>query len=59
MTTSINHGYRGAVASIADSRLGWNTYRTGGRRTGYALFALAHRFEILKWAGAAYLYLAG
>ncbi|KJT88576.1 homoserine/homoserine lactone efflux protein [Salmonella enterica subsp. enterica serovar Heidelberg str. 76-0300] len=45
MTTSINHGYRGAVASIAGLQTGLgDTYRTGGRRTGYALFALAPRF---------------
>ncbi len=45
MTTSINHGYRGAAASIAGLQTGLGIrYRTGGRRTGYALFALAHRF---------------
>ena len=45
MTTSINHGYRGAAASIA------------GLQTGLAILfsrsVLA--FEVLKWAGAAYL----
>lgn len=30
MTTSINHGYRGAVASIAGLQTGLYSYRAGG-----------------------------
>lgn len=56
MTTSINHGYRGAVASIAglQTGLGIHIVLVGvGLGTLFSRSLLA--FEILKWAGAAYL----
>ena len=56
MTTSINHGYRGAAASIAglQTGLGIHIVLVGvGLGTLFSRSLLA--FEILKWAGAAYL----
>ena len=56
MTTSINHGYRGAVASIAglQAGLGIHIVLVGiGLGTLFSRSVLA--FEVLKWAGAAYL----
>ncbi|QUJ03342.1 LysE family transporter [Salmonella enterica subsp. enterica] len=55
MTTSINHGYRGAAA-IADSRAGLGIHIVlVGVGLGTRSFA-AVAFEILKWAGAAYIF---
>ena len=56
MTTSINHGYRGAAASIAglQTGLGIHIALVGiGLGTLFSRSVLA--FEVLKWAGAAYL----
>ena len=56
MTTSINHGYRGAVASIAglQTGLGIHIVLVGiGLGTLFSRSVLA--FEVLKWTGAAYL----
>ena len=55
-TTSINHGYRGAAASIAglQTGLGIHIILVGvGLGTLFSRSVLA--FEILKWAGVAYL----
>ena len=56
MTTSISHGYRGAAASIAglQTGLGIHIVLVGvGLGTLFSRSVLA--FEVLKWAGAAYL----
>jgi homoserine/homoserine lactone efflux protein len=56
MTTAINHGYRGAVASIAglQTGLGIHIVLVGiGLGTLFSRSVIA--FEVLKWAGAAYL----
>lgn len=56
MTTSINHGYRGAAASIAglQAGLGIHIILVGvGLGTLFSRSVIA--FEVLKWAGAAYL----
>jgi homoserine/homoserine lactone efflux protein len=56
MTTSINHGYRGAAASIAglQTGLGIHIVLVGiGLGTLFSRSVLA--FEVLKWAGAAIL----
>ncbi|MDX6020790.1 homoserine/homoserine lactone efflux protein [Scandinavium sp. V105_16] len=56
MTTAINHGYRGAAASIAglQTGLGIHIVLVGvGLGTLFSRSLLA--FEVLKWAGAAYL----
>lgn len=56
MTTSLNHGYRGAVASIAglQAGLGIHIVLVGvGLGTLFSRSVIA--FEVLKWAGAAYL----
>lgn len=56
MTTAISHGYRGAAASIAglQTGLGIHIVLVGvGLGTLFSRSLLA--FEILKWAGAAYL----
>ena len=56
MTTSISHGYRGAAASIAglQTGLGIHIVLVGiGLGTLFSRSILA--FEVLKWAGAAYL----
>ncbi|MEQ4529921.1 MAG: homoserine/homoserine lactone efflux protein [Mixta sp.] len=56
MSTSISHGYRGAAASIVGLQVGLSTHIV---LVGIGLGALFSRsllaFEILKWAGAAYL----
>lgn len=56
MTTAISHGYRGTVASIAGLQTGLATHIV---LVGIGLGALFSRsllaFEVLKWAGAAYL----
>ncbi|NDJ55437.1 homoserine/homoserine lactone efflux protein [Enterobacteriaceae bacterium 4M9] len=56
MTTAISHGYRGAVASISGLQLGLSIHIV---LVGAGLGALFSRsilaFEVLKWAGAAYL----
>ena len=56
MTTAISHGYRGAAASIAglQTGLGIHIVLVGvGLGTLFSRSVLA--FEVLKWAGAAYL----
>lgn len=56
MTTAINHGYRGASASIAglQTGLGIHIVLVGvGLGTLFSRSVIA--FEVLKWAGAAYL----
>lgn len=56
MTTAISHGYRGASASIAglQTGLGIHIVLVGvGLGTLFSRSAIA--FEVLKWAGAAYL----
>lgn len=56
MSTAISHGYRGAAASISGLQLGLAIHIV---LVGVGLGALFSRsllaFEILKWAGAAYL----
>ncbi|MEW7313114.1 homoserine/homoserine lactone efflux protein [Buttiauxella gaviniae] len=56
MTTAISHGYRGAAASIAGLQTGLAIHIV---LVGIGLGALFSRsllaFEILKWAGVAYL----
>ncbi|PKH19583.1 homoserine/homoserine lactone efflux protein [Enterobacterales bacterium CwR94] len=56
MSTGISHGYRGAVASIAGLQVGLSAHIV---LVGVGLGALFSRsllaFEVLKWAGAAYL----
>lgn len=56
MSTSIGHGYRGAAASIAGLQVGLGAHIV---LVGIGLGALFSRsllaFEVLKWAGAAYL----
>ncbi len=56
MTTSLNHGYRGAVASIAGLQTGLAIHIV---LVGVGLGTLFSRsviaFEVLKWAGAACL----
>ncbi|MDR7345584.1 homoserine/homoserine lactone efflux protein [Pantoea alhagi] len=56
MSTSISHGYRGAAASIAGLQVGLGAHIV---LVGIGLGALFSRsllaFEVLKWAGAAYL----
>lgn len=56
MTTAISHGYRGATASIAglQTGLGIHIVLVGvGLGTLFSRSVIA--FEVLKWAGAAYL----
>ncbi|HGN9374000.1 TPA: homoserine/homoserine lactone efflux protein [Citrobacter pasteurii] len=56
MTTAISHGYRGACASIAglQTGLGIHIVLVGvGLGTLFSRSVIA--FEVLKWAGAAYL----
>ena len=56
MTTAISHGYRGASASIAglQTGLGIHSVLVGvGLGTLFSRSVIA--FEVLKWAGAAYL----
>lgn len=56
MSTGISHGYRGAVASISGLQVGLSVHIV---LVGIGLGALFSQsvlaFEILKWAGAAYL----
>jgi homoserine/homoserine lactone efflux protein len=55
MTTSISHGYRGAAASIAGLQTGLGIHIV---LVGVGLGTLLRSvlaFEVLKWAGAAYL----
>ncbi|RPE01098.1 homoserine/homoserine lactone efflux protein [Candidatus Pantoea deserta] len=56
MSTGISHGYRGAAASISGLQLGLGIHIV---LVGIGLGALFSQsllaFEILKWAGAAYL----
>ena len=56
MSTAISHGYRGAAASITGLQLGLTIHIV---LVGVGLGALFSRsllaFEVLKWAGAAYL----
>ncbi|QDY40532.1 homoserine/homoserine lactone efflux protein [Candidatus Pantoea soli] len=56
MSTGISHGYRGAAASITGLQLGLAVHIV---LVGAGLGALFSRsmlaFEVLKWAGAAYL----
>ncbi len=56
MTTAISHGYRGAAASVAGLQAGLAIHIV---LVGVGLGALFSRsllaFEVLKWAGAAYL----
>ncbi|ALB65213.1 homoserine/homoserine lactone efflux protein [Cronobacter dublinensis] len=56
MSTAISHGYRGAAASIAGLQTGLALHIV---LVGIGLGALFSRslmaFEVLKWAGAAYL----
>lgn len=56
MSTGISHGYRGAAASIAGLQVGLSLHIM---LVGIGLGALFSQsvlaFEILKWAGAAYL----
>lgn len=56
MTTAISHGYRGAAASVAGLQAGLAIHIL---LVGVGLGALFSRsllaFEVLKWAGAAYL----
>ena len=56
MSTGISHGYRGAAASITGLQVGLGLHIV---LVGVGLGALFSRsllaFEVLKWAGAAYL----
>lgn len=56
MTTSVNHGYRGAIAAIAGLQTGlMMLIILVGIGLGTLLSQSVLAFEILKWAGAAYL----
>lgn len=56
MTTSVNHGYRGAIAAIAGLQTGLvMLIILVGVGLGTLLSQSVLAFEILKWAGAAYL----
>lgn len=56
MTTSISHGYRGAAASIAGLQTGLSIHIVlVGIGLGTLLSRSVMAFEVLKWAGAAYL----
>ena len=60
MTTSINHGYRGAAASIAglQNRIG-HSYRAGRRRSGHALLPLGTGIRSVEMGGRGLSHLAG
>ena len=51
MTTSLNHGYRGAVASIAGLQTGLANSYCAGWRWGWGRYFPAQliAFEVLKW----------
>lgn len=56
MTTSVNHGYRGAIAAIAGLQTGlMMLIILVGVGLGTLLSQSVLAFEILKWAGAGYL----
>ena len=55
MTTSINHGYRRRRRRLPVCRPGWPFYRAGWRWSRHSLLRSVLAFEVLKWAGAAYL----
>lgn len=56
MTTSVNHGYRGAITAIAGLQTGlMMLIILVGVGLGTLLSQSVLAFEILKWAGAAYL----
>ncbi|ACZ78690.1 homoserine/homoserine lactone efflux protein [Dickeya zeae] len=56
MSTSISHGYRGAVASIAGLQLGLTIHIVlVGIGLGALLSQSVLAFDALKWLGAAYL----
>ncbi|NPE54249.1 homoserine/homoserine lactone efflux protein [Dickeya dadantii] len=56
MSTSISHGYRGAVASIAGLQLGLTIHIVlVGIGLGALLSQSVLAFDMLKWLGAAYL----
>lgn len=56
MTTSVNHGYRGAIAAIAGLQTGlMMLIILVGVGLGTLLSQSVLAFKILKWAGAAYL----
>ncbi|MCU6376712.1 homoserine/homoserine lactone efflux protein [Morganella morganii] len=56
MTTSVNHGYRGAIAAIAGLQTGLSLLIIlVGVGLGTLLSQSVLAFEILKWAGTAYL----
>ncbi|MGM3191006.1 homoserine/homoserine lactone efflux protein [Dickeya dadantii subsp. dieffenbachiae] len=56
MSTSISHGYRGAIASIAGLQLGLTIHIVlVGIGLGALLSQSVLAFDMLKWLGAAYL----
>ncbi|EHM51875.1 MAG: homoserine/homoserine lactone efflux protein [Yokenella regensburgei] len=56
MTTALNYGYRGAAASIAGLQTGLSVHiLLVGVGLGTLFSRSVFAFEVLKWAGAAYL----
>nr|WP_024966086.1 homoserine/homoserine lactone efflux protein [Pantoea sp. IMH] len=56
MSTGISHGYRGAAASIAGLQVGLSLHiMLVGIGLGAIFSQSVMAFEVLKWAGAAYL----